>query len=44
MVQKAKGVLAFIRRWSEDFGDPYTTKTLYVALVRPILDSCVLSL
>jgi len=40
MVNKAKGVLALIKRWSKEFEDPYTTKTLYVALVSPILEYC----
>jgi len=40
MVNNAKGVLASIKRWSNKFDDPYTTKTLYVALVRPILEYC----
>jgi hypothetical protein len=43
MVNKAMGVLGFIKRWSKEFDDPYITKTLYVSLVRPILEygSCV---
>jgi len=40
MVNKAKRVIAFIKRWSKEFDDPCTTKTLYVALVRPILEYC----
>lgn len=37
-VNKAKGVLGFIKRWAKEFDDPYVTKTLYVSLVRPILE------
>jgi len=35
MVNKARGELAFIKRWSKEFGDPYVTKTLFISLVRP---------
>ena len=43
MVNKAMSVLGFIKRWSKEFDDPYITKTLYISLVRPILEygSCV---
>lgn len=37
-VNKARGVLAFIKRWSKEFTDPYITKKLYTSLVRPILE------
>lgn len=37
-VNKARGVLAFIKRWAKEFSDPYITKQLYVSLVRPILE------
>jgi len=40
MVNKARGVLAFIKRWSKEFDDPYVTKTLFTSLVRPILEYC----
>jgi len=40
MVNKARGVLAFIKRWSKEFYDPYVTKTLFILLVRPILEYC----
>ena len=36
MVNKAINVLGFIKRWSKEFNEPYTTKTLYPSLVRPI--------
>jgi len=39
MVNKSKGVLAFIKRRCKEFVDPYNTKTLYVALVRQVLYS-----
>lgn len=38
MVNKARGVLAFIKRWAKEFIDPYVTKILYTSLVRPILE------
>ena len=37
MVNKAYGVLSFIKRWAKEFSDPYITKQLYTSLVRPIL-------
>lgn len=37
-INKAKGVLGFIKRWAKEFSDPYTTKQLYTTLVRPILE------
>ncbi|XP_075150974.1 uncharacterized protein LOC142225086 [Haematobia irritans] len=41
-VNKAKGVLGFIKRWSKEFVDPYLTKRLFTTLVRPILEyACV---
>jgi len=30
---KARSLLAFIKRWSKEFDDPYTIKVLYVSLV-----------
>jgi len=27
-------------RWSKEFSDPYVTKTLFISLVRPILEYC----
>jgi len=40
MVNKARGVLAFIKRWSKEFDDPYVIKTFFISLVRPILEYC----
>ena len=40
IVNEAKGVLGFIKRWSKEFSDPFTTKLLYTSLVRPILEYC----
>ncbi|XP_075167600.1 uncharacterized protein LOC142239703 [Haematobia irritans] len=41
-VNKAMGVLGFIKRWSKEFVDPYLTKRLFTTLVRPILEyACV---
>lgn len=37
-VNKATGVLGFIKRWAKEFSDPYTTKQLFTTLVRPILE------
>lgn len=37
-INKARGVLAFIKRWGKEFTDPYITKQLYTSLVRPILE------
>lgn len=37
-VNKARGVLGFIKRWAKEFTDPYVTKQLYISLVRPILE------
>ncbi|XP_075167631.1 uncharacterized protein LOC142239736 [Haematobia irritans] len=42
-VNKATGVLAFIKRWSKEFVDPYLTKRLFTILVRPISENaCVI--
>lgn len=35
---KARGVLAFIKRWGKEFTDPYVLKQLYTSVVRPILE------
>jgi len=32
MVNKARGALDFIKRWSKAFDDPYITKTLFISL------------
>ncbi|XP_070068050.1 uncharacterized protein [Drosophila takahashii] len=40
IVSKEKGVFAFVKRWPKEFEDPYTTKHLYISLVRPILEYC----
>ncbi|XP_075167671.1 uncharacterized protein LOC142239791 [Haematobia irritans] len=37
-VNKAIGVLGFIKRWSKEFVDPYLTKRLFTTLVKHILD------
>ena len=36
-IGKAPAVLGFVKRWAREFIDPYTTKLLYISLVRPIL-------
>jgi len=38
VVCKARSMLAFIKRWSKEFNDPYITKLLYTSLVRPHLE------
>jgi len=37
---KATSVLWFIKRWSKEFDDPYTTKMFFTSLVRPNLEYC----
>jgi len=39
-VNKAMSVLGFIKRWSKDFDDPYTTKLLFTSLIRTNLKHC----
>jgi len=38
IVNKARGVLDFIKWWFKEFDAPYLTKTLFISLVRPILE------
>lgn len=38
VVNKARGVLGFIKRRAKEFSDPYIINRLYVSLVRPILE------
>lgn len=38
MVSKASSRLGLIKRWSKELNDPYVTKSLYVGLVRSILE------
>ena len=38
IVNKAKGVLGFLKRWGKEFNDPYVSKHLFTSLVRPILE------
>jgi len=40
IVNKAMSVLGFIKRWSKELKDPYTTKLLFTSLVRPNLKYC----
>lgn len=37
-INKARSTLAFIKRWSKEFDDPYLTKRLFETLVRPGLE------
>ena len=42
-ISKAKSSLGFVKRWFKEFNDPFTTKTLFISLVRPVLEfSCVM--
>ena len=38
IICKARSMLGFIKRWSIEFKDPYITKLLFTALVRPLLE------
>jgi len=47
MVNKARGALGFIKRWSKKFDDPYIKKTSVISLVHlvfengsPVWNSC----
>ena len=40
-INKANGVLGFIKRWAKDFNDPYVTVSLFNSIVRPILEYAV---
>lgn len=42
IINRANSMLAFIKRFSHSFHDPYTIKTLYIAYVRSILEYCSL--
>ena len=42
-ISKARSSLGFVKRWCKEFNDPFTTKTLFVSLVRPVLEfGCVI--
>ena len=40
IIHKANNMLCFIKRFSYNFNDPYTIKTLFISFVRPILEYC----
>lgn len=40
IINKANKMLGFIKRFSYNFHDPYTIKTLYISYVRSILEYC----
>lgn len=42
MIHKARNTLNFIKRFSYNFQDPYTLKTLYITYVRSSLEYCSL--
>ena len=37
-ISKARSSLGFVKRWCKKFNDPFTTETLFVSLVRPVLE------
>lgn len=37
---RAKAMLGFVKRQSKEFDCPYVTRSLYFALVRPIVEYC----
>ena len=42
-ISKARSSLRFVKRWCKEFNAPFTTKTLFVSLVRPVLEfGCVI--
>ena len=42
-ISKARSSLGFAKRWCKEFNDPFTTKTLFVSLIRPVLEfGCVI--
>ena len=42
-ISKTRSLLGFVKRWCKEFNDPFTTKTLFVSLVRPVLEfGCVI--
>lgn len=40
ITHKAKNMLSFIKRFTYNFNDPYTLKTLYISYVRSLLEYC----
>ena len=40
ITNKARRILGLVKRQAKGFNDPYVTKSLYCALVRPILEYC----
>lgn len=40
IIHRANNMLGFIKRFSYNFEDPYTIKTLYISYVRSILEYC----
>ena len=43
ITSKAKRTLGFVKRHAKQFQDPYVTKAIYCALVRPTLEYCLVS-
>jgi len=41
LIIKSMSILGCIKRWAKEFKGPYITKTLYVSLVRPIIEYAV---
>ena len=42
IISKSMAMLAFLKRNSSEFSDPYTLRSLYVSLVRPHLEYCAI--
>lgn len=38
IIRKANSALGFVKRWSKEFSNPYVTRSLYIAFVRPLLE------
>ena len=44
IVNKAFGILGYMKRWSKEFVDPYPTKIFFISIVWPILENCFIIL
>ena len=38
IIARANSTLGFVKRWSKEFSEPFVTRSLYMALVRPLLE------
>ena len=42
-ISKTRSALGFVKRWCKEFNNPFTIKTLFVSLVRPVVEfGCVI--